>query len=237
MWFWGVVILIVTFAVAVFKNESHEEESKDKHCVIRTYKLVWEILQLPTVQLIAIMQLTVYMSWADYEAVSYFKFLDSGISNEKMIPLSSISLLVVRVIVPFFVAKYAAGARPMDAYLKFIHYRSVLCLTGALIVWLTPQLIPVDGTAPNYIYFIYLANDTLFLFCLFTMRIALNAMFMKVTDPSVAGTYITLLNTIDNLGVVWSQSFALWIVEKITWRDCGNELLHQELISLNKTSV
>lgn len=237
MWFWGIIILIVIVAVGIFKNEEREQESKDQHGVVRTYKLAWKILKLPSVQLMSLMQLTVYMSWADYEAVSYFKFLDAGVSNEKMIPLSSVSSFVIRMIVPFFVAKYSAGTKPVDAYIKVIHYRSILCLTGALIVWITPRLIPADGVAPNYIYFIYLVNDTLFLFCLFTMRIALNMFFMKVSDPAVAGTYITLLNTIDNLGCMWPLSLALWMVEKITWRDCEIGHPSQELSSSNRTNV
>lgn len=224
LWFWGILIAIITIAIAIFKHENREEESKDQHGVITTYKLVWNILKMPTIQIMAILQLTVYVCWADYEGVGYFKFLDAGISNEKMIPLSSISIFIIRLLVPVALIRYTAKAKSMGIYLKTMHYRSILCLTGALIIWLTPKLIPADGIAPNYVYVLFLFNDALFMFTMFAMRLALNAFFMAKSDPVVAGTYITLLNTIDNFGGMWPIPTALWMVEKMTWRDCPIDL-------------
>jgi hypothetical protein len=35
-----------------------------------------------------------------------------------------------------------------------------------------------------------------------------------------SGTYLTLLNTIGNIGVKWPQTFSLWFVDIISWKRC-----------------
>lgn len=232
--FWGVVILIATIAIAIFKHERREEESKELHGVVATYKLIWNILQKRSVQIVALLQLTIYSCFSAYDAVGYFKFLDTGVSNEKMIPLSSVAGMCVRLLVPFFIVKYTSKLKSLDVLPKVAQFRSMLCLTGALIVWVTPKLIPADGIAPNYVYLMFLMNDAPVLFCESSMRTASYAFFLAKSDPLVAGTYVTLLNTFDNLGGMWPVPTALWLVEKITWRDCS---LGTPSIHLNQTNV
>ena len=45
--------------------------------------------------------------------------------------------------------------------------------------------------------------------------------FAKVSDPKVGGTYMTLLNTLSNLGGNWPSTLALWLVEPLTWKECS----------------
>lgn len=52
------------------------------------------------------------------------------------------------------------------------------------------------------------------------MYIADMSFFAKISDPLVGGTYMTLLNTISNLGGSWVQTFFLWFVDIISWRRC-----------------
>ncbi|VVC89328.1 unnamed protein product [Leptidea sinapis] len=44
----------------------------------------------------------------------------------------------------------------------------------------------------------------------------------SVSDPSVGGTYMTLLNTVSNLGTNWPNTLALWAVDRLTYRTCSN---------------
>ncbi len=52
------------------------------------------------------------------------------------------------------------------------------------------------------------------------MFVALMAFFARVSDPHVGGTYMTLLNTLTNLGGNWPATLALWFVDTITVRQC-----------------
>jgi len=48
--------------------------------------------------------------------------------------------------------------------------------------------------------------------------------FAKISDPSIGGTYMTLLNTISNLGSKWPNSTALWLLPKLTLSVCENAI-------------
>ncbi len=53
------------------------------------------------------------------------------------------------------------------------------------------------------------------------MFVASMALFARVSDPAVGGTYMTLLNTLSNLGGNWPATVALWFVDAITVKECA----------------
>merc|ERR1712037_179707 len=52
------------------------------------------------------------------------------------------------------------------------------------------------------------------------MFVSVMAFFAKVSDPAVGGTYMTLLNTVTNLGGNWPSTLALWAVDPLTTKIC-----------------
>lgn len=52
------------------------------------------------------------------------------------------------------------------------------------------------------------------------MFVTVMAFFAKISDPVVGGTYMTLLNTVTNLGGNWPATLALWFVDPLTYRYC-----------------
>ena len=52
------------------------------------------------------------------------------------------------------------------------------------------------------------------------MFVASMAFFAKVSDPRSGGTYMTLLNTLANLGGTWPATVVLWLVDVFTWKTC-----------------
>lgn len=63
------------------------------------------------------------------------------------------------------------------------------------------------------------------------------AFFAKISDPAVGGTYMTLLNTICNLGGNWPTAIVLWLVDVLTIRQCDlkSEGIHSENVCANET--
>lgn len=55
---------------------------------------------------------------------------------------------------------------------------------------------------------------------LYSMYVACMAFHAKVSDPVIGGTYMTLLNTVTNLGGNWPSTLALWMVDPLTWKEC-----------------
>lgn len=54
----------------------------------------------------------------------------------------------------------------------------------------------------------------------YCMFIAVMAFFAKVSDPRSGGTYMTLLNTLSNLGGTWPSTVVLWLVDILTYKKC-----------------
>lgn len=52
------------------------------------------------------------------------------------------------------------------------------------------------------------------------MYVAVMAFNAKVSDPLIGGTYMTLLNTVSNLGGNWPATVALWLVDPLTVKKC-----------------
>lgn len=55
---------------------------------------------------------------------------------------------------------------------------------------------------------------------LYSMYVACMAFHAKVSDPLIGGTYMTLLNTVTNLGGNWPSTVALWMVDPLTSKGC-----------------
>ncbi|XP_076197603.1 acetyl-coenzyme A transporter 1 isoform X2 [Aptenodytes patagonicus] len=56
---------------------------------------------------------------------------------------------------------------------------------------------------------------------LYSMYVAIMAFNAKVSDPLIGGTYMTLLNTVSNLGGNWPSTVALWLVDPLTVKGCA----------------
>lgn len=54
----------------------------------------------------------------------------------------------------------------------------------------------------------------------YSMYVAIMAFNAKVSDPLIGGTYMTLLNTVSNLGGNWPATVALWLVDPLTVKQC-----------------
>ena len=54
------------------------------------------------------------------------------------------------------------------------------------------------------------------------MFVAVMAFHAQISDPSMGGTYMTLLNTFANMGGNWPSWLVLRFVSELTWKTCSN---------------
>lgn len=53
------------------------------------------------------------------------------------------------------------------------------------------------------------------------MGVAVSAFFSRVSDSRFGGTYMTLLNTLTNLGGAWTSSVSIAMIDILTFQDCS----------------
>ncbi|XP_076180592.1 acetyl-coenzyme A transporter 1 isoform X2 [Ptiloglossa arizonensis] len=225
LYFWGWIFIITTTLVTLFKHEdsgkvhrSEELNTDIKHA----YKLLWNIVKLPSIKIIIIFLLTAKIGFCACDAVTGLKLVEAGIPREKF-TLMAVPIIPLQIVLPLAISKYTAGPRPMDVYIKAMPYRLAFGLVAAFLVWVTPHVM-INGQVPAYYFVILIALyliHQVFTSCMF---VASMAFFAKISDPAVGGTYMTLLNTLSNLGSNWPATAALWFVDSLTFRQCSTDV-------------
>lgn len=53
------------------------------------------------------------------------------------------------------------------------------------------------------------------------MFISVMAFFSRISDSRFGGTYMTLLNTVTNLGYAWTSTISLGMIDVLTFNECS----------------
>ncbi|KAF7698793.1 acetyl-coenzyme A transporter 1 [Silurus meridionalis] len=224
LFFWGIVFLVSTTLVAVLKSENSRQQrsrrrpKEETQGVVETYKLLFSIIKLPAVFTFCCLLLTSKMGFSAADAVTGLKMVEAGVPKAEL-ALLAVPMVPLQILLPLIISKYTAGSRPLDIFYKAFPFRLLIGLEYALLVWWTPSVKQEDGF-PVYYYAVVLLSYALHQVALYSMFVACMAFHAKVSDPVIGGTYMTLLNTVTNLGGNWPSTLALWLVDPLTSKLC-----------------
>ncbi|XP_052821421.1 acetyl-coenzyme A transporter 1-like isoform X2 [Mya arenaria] len=221
LYFWGFVFFTVTTLVLIFKPERLEPGVDHEQGIVETYRQLYRVMKLKPVITYTIQLLTAKVAFVAVDAVSQLKLIDAGVSKTT-IALYAVPLVPIQLILPFVISKHSAGPRPLNVFLKVYLPKLSMTIFMAFLVYLAGGLTTDGGELPYYFYILLLAFymiNEVFCVSMFVSRMAFNA---KVSDPAIGGTYMTLLNTLGNLGWSWPSTLGLWLVSAITWKSCDS---------------
>ncbi|XP_061575093.1 acetyl-coenzyme A transporter 1 [Cololabis saira] len=223
LFFWGVVFFISTTLVAVFKRENEQVRGKKRapeetQGVTETYRLLFSIIKMPTVFTFCALLLTAKVGFSAADAVTGLKLMEAGVPKAQL-ALLAVPMVPLQILLPLIISRYTAGRRPLDVFYKAFPFRLLIGLEYAFLVWWTPS-VRQEGGFPLYYYAIVLLSYALHQVALYSMYVACMAFHAQVSDPLIGGTYMTLLNTVTNLGGNWPSTLALWMVDPLTSKEC-----------------
>ncbi|VUZ49674.1 unnamed protein product [Hymenolepis diminuta] len=220
--------------------------------LLQTYCVMLGILRLrPVLRYIAFIFIVKFV-FSAADSVFGLKILEHGVSKERMALIGS-AVLPLQAILPVLVTHWSNGPRPLGVYLNAAIPRAIVAITSVLVVYyadffkvetpVAPDLwnsstgIPADVTisfsATFYILLItQLVAYTIFSSVMFVCQMAFHA---KISDPSIGGTYMTLLNTMANMAAALPSTVMLFFVEPLTWRSCDNATVEKAITALNTT--
>ncbi|XP_073956564.1 acetyl-coenzyme A transporter 1-like isoform X2 [Choristoneura fumiferana] len=225
LFFWGWIFIVSTTLIAFLKHEAQEttrkndSQSRGISDIVDAYKQLYTIVKLPAVRTLALVLFTAKLGFCASDAVSGLKLVEAGVPREDL-ALLAVPLVPVQIILPVLLARHTTGPTPLSLWLHAFPFRLLVGPLAAALVALTPTLIGKSG--PSYAYLLVLM--ALYIFhqtCLYCMFVAVMAFFAKVSDPAVGGTYMTLLNTVSNLGTNWPNTLALWAIDHLTFKSCS----------------
>ncbi|VDN90936.1 unnamed protein product [Brugia pahangi] len=185
--------------------------------IFQTYAVLWKILRLKPVMWMVIILLTGKFAFAATDGITGLKLISMGMPKDK---LSSIALFLVplQILLPWVVGKYIAGPRPLNIFLLAYPYRIFLSGVFATMIWCTPSLSSRDF--PALLYAVWIVAYCFHQVASYSMFVSLMAFFAQVSDPAIGGTYMTLLNTLSNLGGNWPVTLILSLTDHFTFKNC-----------------
>jgi len=239
LYFWAWVFMITTTVVWFLKTERPEKDiGSEKIDIASSYLGLWNILQLPSIKQLIIFLLTCKIGFAAADSVTGLKLLEAGVPKDRL-ALLAIPLTPLQIVLPFIISKYTAGPNAMDIYVKAIPIRLLFGFVLAAIVWLTPNFKLEDGSFAFSYYATIVIIYAFHQVTVYTMYVASMAFAARISDPAVGGTYMTLLNTVNNLGGNWPSTLALWLVDPLTTKNCigGNSTVVNDCSDSSLTEI
>jgi len=225
--FWAVIFMIATTLVAILKSEKDVDQCGEQDepdlGIAGTYKMLLKIVFLPLMPMTIAYLLTAKIGFSACDSVTGLKLIEAGVPKDKLAMLA-IPMIPLQILLPWIISKYTSGPKPMNVYLYAFPCRLLIGLVLAGLVYVTPNFKLEDSSFPVYYYGLVLFIYALHQVTANCMFVAIMAFFARISDPAVGGTYMTLLNTLTNLGGNWPATLALWAVDHLTWKRCQFDL-------------
>jgi len=219
MFFWGVVFIVVTLLLAVGKTEKPVPPEDEPEDIPTAYRQMIAMLQLRPVRTMVIVLFTWKAGFAIVDSAAPLKFQEYGMPKEHMAYMTSL-LMPVYILLPVVVARWTSSSEPFDLALKAYPFRAALVPLTVALAYCTPI---VNGSVPWGFYTVLMLASLMGAVASQCMFVSQMAFFARVSDPAMGGTYMTLLNTISNLGGMWPPTVVFKAMDYTTCKteDCA----------------
>eukprot|EP00096_Caligus_rogercresseyi_P010209 TRINITY_DN3640_c0_g1_i1.p1 TRINITY_DN3640_c0_g1~~TRINITY_DN3640_c0_g1_i1.p1 ORF type:complete len:534 (+),score=141.53 TRINITY_DN3640_c0_g1_i1:94-1695(+) len=202
-------------------EEENAPKSESDLGVVKTYRLLYKILRLETMfPSMVLFLLTAKIGFSAIDSITSLKLIEAGVPKESL-GMLALPLTPLQILLPLLISRYTSGPRPMNLYLKAYPFRLLMGLVVVGFVYLSPGFMGEDGSYPIYYYGILVIIFAFHQVTVYSMFVSSMAFSSLISDPAVGGTYMTLLNTLNNLGGNWPSTLALWLVDYFTLKRCN----------------
>lgn len=122
IYFWGIVFLISTTLIAIFKSDAEHSSADNELDLKTTYRMLYKIFQLKSIRTYAIVLLTCKIGFAITDSATGLKLIEAGVHKEN-IALIAIPMIPLQIILPWIISKYTKTSEPLDFFIKAYPYR------------------------------------------------------------------------------------------------------------------
>jgi PAT family acetyl-CoA transporter-like MFS transporter 1 len=241
--FMGIVMLVITSLVAIFKREvpyrpsrpidgasdalltsdrkGDEDEDAELDASVlglrETYHRLWAVCQLPAVRWLFLILLTYRLPTALSDNVKFLKAVEFGLSKQTTALLSPTLILPLGIAVPIIASKIWHN-QPLRQFMVAYKLRvTVVALFDVLMLLAVRSMgNQNDGTSRAIFWSTVIGSTALQAIVSSLQFNAQMTFFANRVDPAIGGSYMTLLNTAANLGGTWPASFVMYLVGQLT---------------------
>ncbi|KAJ9124442.1 hypothetical protein QFC24_003230 [Naganishia onofrii] len=201
--FWAGVFVAFTVWLILGKKEDATSENDPDMDVKKVYKVMWSIVRLKNIQSFIILHLVSKIGFQIQE-VTPLKLIEKGLPKED---LAFINLLNVpfELVGAWLAARWSRGNKPLDTWLQAFWARFLVGGIATALVWAFPS----DGKVHSAYFFGVVAVTLMASFASTVQFVGMTAYHTSIADIRIGGTYMTLLNTVSNLGGTWPKHIAI----------------------------
>lgn len=230
--FMGSFMLVTTAVVAIFKQEvkvpqtigtenngrdNDDEDDAELDAseigLKETYHRLWAVTRLPAVRWLFIVLVTYRLPVALSDNVKFLRSVEYGLSKSTTALLSPTIILPLGILVPLIASKIWHSA-PLRQFMRAYEWRiTVVPLLDILMLRMLKNGQPHNTSLFWGTVIASTAAQAI------TQSLQFNAQmtfFASRVDPAIGGSYMTLLNTMANLGGTWPASFVMKLLGWLT---------------------
>lgn len=238
MRFWGVVFVVTTLGIALLKREAPPpqeggggggggEDEDELVGIGDAYRRMWLVLKTRGVQAIVVVLFTRAVAFAPTDNLATRKLIEKGVRKEDLAGVLAI-VTPIAILLPPVISRYTASKPMSSVFLRMYGPRLLVGVLTCAVVYLCPSVDDNDyaegGRGMPRWYLVLITAVTLMHAVVSTAQfVALMAFFAKISDPAIGGTYMTMLNTVANLGSKWPNQLVLFLTEATTVTHCTAE--------------
>ncbi|CAD6909857.1 unnamed protein product [Tilletia laevis] len=213
MQFWAFGFLIVTTWLLFMKKEDPDDESDDMG-VKGVYNIMWRIMKLKHVRAFIIVHLVSKIGFQANEAVTGLKLVEKGFGKEDF-ALTVLIDFPFQLLFGYLAARWSQGSNALRPWIWAFFGRLAFAVISMGMVYYVPSS-PIPYSYFALIIFVTVASG----FASTVQFVGITAFHTQIADPVIGGTYMTLLNTVSNMGGTWPRSFVLKGVDLLTVANC-----------------
>jgi len=209
---WGFIFIVVTLLVGLLKSEGAIPPDDEPESISKAYQDMFKILGLHPVRLLLLLLFTWKFPFAIADGVAPLKLQEFGVHKEHMAYIAS-GMMPVVILLPAVVSRWTSNTTPWNLAMKAYPWRVLLVLVSTVLVSCTPSEALHRGEIPWLFYSAVVLVCFLATVAQQCMFVSQMAFFARISDPALGGTYMTLLNTLANLGGMWPGTAVLNLID------------------------
>lgn len=214
MRFWGIIMIAFTVFLLIFKQEKPYNQSSSIKSV---YLDMWKVICLPSMRNLVFVLLTSKLGFIATDNVTNLQLTSKGYPQE-MMALSVLIAFPFEIIFPIIISSISQRAplKSLGPFLLGYPLRLLLCVLGVIMVYTFPESGAPIGFWVNFRIICFQLMYSLTVNMMFVSQCAF---FSRISDESIGGTYMTLVNTVANFGSTWPKFIVLFLVDYFTIKE------------------
>jgi len=216
VFFWAGVYLVVTLFLVMKEESPFVPEPGDDLDVVSVYKKMIMMVMRPSIFKLLFVLVTAKVAFSTIDSVASIALLERGFRREDMAFFALVEF-PFQIGCSILIGKLSAGHSPLSPWMTGYKIKIVATLLSMLILHNYP-VAPLELSTPYYIAILFV--NLLSSMGTASMFVAFGCFFARISDPSIGGTYLTLLNTCSNFGGTWPKYYTFLIVDHFTVRSC-----------------